>query len=307
MRSLHHFGVPGRERGNMIAIWKATRTKKKPVWKYAFFQQGCRTCPLCIFQERKARKIPNSISSWAEHWSIGQSCPYCKERPFSERNPQLLSTATIATILNFILRGLWSRSEPEQQFSDAKVSYHLKTTIFFGSKFQCLEWSLFFLMGPGRNWSTTHGKATHFSDMKIPTAKSPKHLCIQPFVGKPNLRPLCRCSKRDGHWRSPSDQRDEDEICRICNGRPRRSRSAKKSGSLLEAVAVGGGGRGWMFSLLDSGSHDLDGGKRGFSGWLDFWQWLYPWCPPLILGMQLPGIISIHQAMPPRHEATRIP
>ena len=121
-------------------IWlpyeKQLEQGRDPVWKYAFFQQGCRTCPLCIFQERKARKIPNSISSWAEHWSIGQSFPYCKERPFSERNPQLLSTATIATILNFILlRGLWSRSEPEQQFSDAKVSYHLKTTIFFGSKF----------------------------------------------------------------------------------------------------------------------------------------------------------------------------
>ena len=96
----------------------------------------------------KGRNIPNSISSWAEHWSIGQSCPYCKERPFSERNPQLLSTATIATILNFILlRGLWSRSEPEQQFSDAKVSYHLKTTIFLGSKFLSLEWSLLFLDG----------------------------------------------------------------------------------------------------------------------------------------------------------------
>ena len=171
-------------------IWlpyeKQLEQKRKPVWKYAFFQQGCRTCPLCIFQERKARKIPNYISSWAEHWSIGQSCPYCKERPFSERNPQLLSTATIATILNFILlRGLWSRSEPEQQFSDAKVSYHLKTTIFFGSKFQSLEWSLFFLDGARLKLINNPRKSNKFFGHENPNSKiSRKHLCIQPFVGK---------------------------------------------------------------------------------------------------------------------------
>lgn len=113
-------------------------------------------------------------------------------------------------------------------------------------------------------------------------------------------RPLCRCSKRDGHWRSPSDQRD---------GRPRRSRSAKKIGVRVATAWLLGEEvvEPWMFSLLDSGSQSLRWWEKGgFSGWLDLLQWLYPWCP-LILGMQLPGSISIHQDMPPRDEAARIP
>ncbi len=82
---------------------------QNPVWKQAFFQQGSRKCPLCIFQETKARRIPKLF---LHERNMGQSDPYCKERPFSEHNPQLLSTATIATVLCFnLLAALLSRSE----------------------------------------------------------------------------------------------------------------------------------------------------------------------------------------------------
>lgn len=242
--------VPGRERGNRITIWKPTRTKTKSCVKRRFLPAGLQNVSPLHLPRNTGTENDTAISSWAEHWSIGQSYPYCKERPFSERNPQLLSTVTIATILNFILlRGLWSSSELEEQFSDAKVSYHLKTTIFFASKFLSLEWSLFFWMG-GWNWSTTHG--------------------LQIFSEQAFVYPTCWQTQPWGPFKgAPKEVGIEgpllinaNEIGGICDG----TGVQEKSGVLLLRGCWGKVVAGC--SLYDSGSHVRWWEKGPLVGWI---------------------------------------
>lgn len=288
----------------MIAIWKATRTKTKSCVEIRILPAGLQNVSSLHLPRNKGTENTKAISAWAEHWSIGQSYPYCKERPFCERNPQLLSTATIATILNFILlRGLWSRSEPEEQFSDAKVSFHLKTTIFFGSKFLSLEWSLFFLDGARLKLINNPRKSNKFLGHENPNSQTPPaSICVSNLLlANPTFGPFAGAPKEMG-IEGPLLINSTTSSVESATGEGPVEVAVQKIGvTVLEAVAVGGGGRELDVSLCWIQEAMWDGWEKG-----PLVQRLYPWYP-LILGMQLPGSISIHQDMPPRDEAARIP
>ena len=308
MRSLHHFGVPGRERGNMIAIWKATRTKKKPVWKYAFFQQGCRTCPLCIFS-KKERHGKYQILFLHER-NIGQSVNLVhivKRDHFRNVTPSFWALPPLPQF--WILFYEVCEVDRNRSNSFQMQRFLIISKLPSSSDQSSNVWNdlCFFWWGPAETDQQPTEKQHIFRTWKSQQQNLPSTCVSNLLLANPTFGPFAGAPKEMGIEGPLLINATKTKSVESATGGPVEVAVQKNRGRcwkpwLLGEVVVAGCSLCWIQE-----AHDLDGGKRGFSGWLDFWQWLYPWCPPLILGMQLPGIISIHQAMPPRHEATRIP